>query len=447
MYSFTPPHPDKQGSDVVYQVPNLMRYGNHNVSKRNLYLSCAYFAAAFVILLILLSHSFESQLVALGIIIIGFFFLTLACGYLKEHITTPRDLPLSSRKRKLLGLPQSPLSPLSSFSQSSPKTPTSAKFTSPSFKSRNPPFSSSGYANGFPVRSAFFQPSLVSPTSSPIHHRQPRGAPRRIPKDEVMSDADSLKKYLRSQEEKEHLRTKIDNFSRFGSPPTFQQSHRTTFQVSPLSHATPTSFGSIPSSQVAEELLYKLGVADQIEEFADRMKQWIVKHILKPLVKELDLLEENSLSILKPIPDLPTITSVNPWGSSGQSYIPQNSNNQIVQKRRHTEQYMQVPGCSSREYLVERIRELGKGNVMACFKWKEGGKWNSSPWTSELPTDSQILIHLFCVWMDSQLPPDPLVPPGKSFSEKYFVMVPHSPKNPPQSVFENLSISNSPTPF
>jgi len=114
--------------------------------------------------------------------------------------------------------------------------------------------------------------------------------------------------------------------------------------------------------------------------------------------------------------------------------IARNSNNPKVQKRIQLEYHMNVLGCSSREYLIQRIKELANGSCMATFKWNGGGKWKNKEWTSELPTDSQIVIHLFCVFMDAQLPKDPRSPSGKPFTSQYFVVFPDTPDSLPSHI-------------
>ncbi len=61
-------------------------------------------------------------------------------------------------------------------------------------------------------------------------------------------------------------------------------------------------------------------------------------------------------------------------------------------------------GCLSKEYLIQRIIELSDGPYLQRFIWNGGGKWRGKEWTPELPTDAQILIHLFCTFLDLKLP-------------------------------------------
>jgi hypothetical protein len=99
------------------------------------------------------------------------------------------------------------------------------------------------------------------------------------------------------------------------------------------------------------------------------------------------------------------------------------------------EKYMDVHGSPSREYIVQRVKgssgvpfprvasvcftanplggwggvgwvvnatplwaELAEGGCMAAFRWNGGGSWQGKPWTTELPTDSQVLqVTSLCV--------------------------------------------------
>ena len=49
------------------------------------------------------------------------------------------------------------------------------------------------------------------------------------------------------------------------------------------------------------------------------------------------------------------------------------------------------------------------------------------PWAEHLPTDSTLLMHLFCSYMDSRLPPHPNYPDGKTFTSQHFLKVPEKP--------------------
>ena len=57
--------------------------------------------------------------------------------------------------------------------------------------------------------------------------------------------------------------------------------------------------------------------------------------------------------------------------------------------------------------------------ILACFTGK--------PWGEHLPTDSALIMHCFCSYMDSRLPPHPNYPDGKTFTSQHFMKTPDKP--------------------
>ena len=51
-------------------------------------------------------------------------------------------------------------------------------------------------------------------------------------------------------------------------------------------------------------------------------------------------------------------------------------------------------------YVLERITQLAKGSCLAAFVWNGGGPYLHAPWTSDLPTDSALLLYLFCAYLE-----------------------------------------------
>ena len=49
-------------------------------------------------------------------------------------------------------------------------------------------------------------------------------------------------------------------------------------------------------------------------------------------------------------------------------------------------------------------------------------------WGEHLPTDSALVTHIFCCYMDSRLPPHPRHPDGRTFTNQYFVKAPEKPR-------------------
>ncbi|KAF9926244.1 hypothetical protein FBU30_004139 [Linnemannia zychae] len=80
----------------------------------------------------------------------------------------------------------------------------------------------------------------------------------------------------------------------------------------------------------------------------------------------------------------------------------------IVRRRMVLELYLAIPGFANRKYVVERLKALGP--LLSHFSWDSTGvTWEGGrkTWTQDLPTDSQIIMHLFTVYMDLAMPPQP----------------------------------------
>jgi len=52
-------------------------------------------------------------------------------------------------------------------------------------------------------------------------------------------------------------------------------------------------------------------------------------------------------------------------------------------------------------YMRQRIRQLAEGTVLADFRWRSGSQWQERMWSTELPDDSQVMLYLFCAYLES----------------------------------------------
>ncbi|KAG0200158.1 hypothetical protein BGX28_006689 [Mortierella sp. GBA30] len=95
----------------------------------------------------------------------------------------------------------------------------------------------------------------------------------------------------------------------------------------------------------------------------------------------------------------------------------------IVRQRMILEQYLAIPGFANRKYVVERLQAMGP--LLAHFIWDSHGiAWDGckKTWTPDLPTDAQIIMHLFTVYMDLAMPAHPSMALDRfPFSYKYYV--------------------------
>ena len=65
--------------------------------------------------------------------------------------------------------------------------------------------------------------------------------------------------------------------------------------------------------------------------------------------------------------------------------------------------------------------ELGEDSCMGAYHWKSGSDYRGRSWDQDLPTDAQIVMHVFCTYMDSRLPTDARFQDGRTFTGLYFL--------------------------
>nr|XP_023657418.1 transmembrane protein 209 isoform X1 [Paramormyrops kingsleyae]XP_023657419.1 transmembrane protein 209 isoform X1 [Paramormyrops kingsleyae] len=255
-------------------------------------------------------------------------------------------------------------------------------------------------------------------------------------KEDYMEDLRSLERFLHSEEEKSQR-------SQLGSPESASPSHSPTFwnynrsvgdyaqslrkfqyqlacrSQAPSAHKDETDLGS---KQAAEEVWARITpnppVLDHIDSWTAKLRNWINDTILVPLVKEIDAVNTHLRRI--GCPELQTgeasISSLKQAAVVKASSIP--TLNSIVQ-------YLDI--SPNQEYLVERIKELAHGGCMSSFRWNGGGDLKGRKWDTDLPTDSAIVMHVLCTYLDSRLPPHPKYPDGKTFTSQHFTQTPDKP--------------------
>ncbi|KAL2103081.1 hypothetical protein ACEWY4_002249 [Coilia grayii] len=404
-----------------------------------------------------------------------------------KYTMAPSTIVLSPEQHRLLGLTNSsikaspplkpekketpaatPSSPLQgqnvlSFSPSrpasaSPKFPPSyvpgysPPFTSPSTPGSAGPYSPSlAYGkvlNHSPSPGSPPYPSSVGPAegsglraryrTSPSVFNSPGG------KEDYIDDLKGLERFLRSEEEKSHR-------SQLGSPESASPSHSPTFWTysrsvgdyaqslrkfqyqlacrsqAPSAHKDDTDLGS---KQAAEEVWARITtsrlVVDSVDTWTAKLRNWISDTILVPLVKEIDSV--NSQLRRMGCPELQvgeaSISSLKQAAVTKASAIP--TLNAIVQ-------YLDI--SPNQEYLVERLRELAHSGCMSSFRWNGGGEVKNRKWDTDLPTDSVVLMHMLCTYLDSRLPPHPKYPDGKTFTSQHYSQTPDKPDVTNENLF------------
>ena len=79
----------------------------------------------------------------------------------------------------------------------------------------------------------------------------------------------------------------------------------------------------------------------------------------------------------------------------------------IIEERERLEKYLLVPRApnDSRGYVLKRIRELTRDRRFGEYNWEGGGFYKKAMWTpvSKLPSDVEIVLHLFFTHVESYL--------------------------------------------
>ncbi|NWX39456.1 TM209 protein, partial [Steatornis caripensis] len=274
--------------------------------------------------------------------------------------------------------------------------------------------------------------------SSPIPYNPPTG------KEDYMTDLKSLDTFLRNEEEKHH-RVQLGNSdsSSPSSSPTFwnysrsmadyaQTLRKFQYQLACRSQA-PSAHkdeADLSSKQAAEEVWARVTMnrqlLDHMDSWTAKFRNWINETILVPLVQEIESVSTQLRRMGCPELQIgeASISSLKQAALVKAPLIP--TLNAIMQ-------YLDL--TPNQEYLVERIKELSQGGCMSSFRWNRGGDFKGRKWDTDLPTDSSIIMHVFCTYLDSRLPPHPKYPDGKTFTSQHFIQTPDKPDTSNENVF------------
>ncbi|NXF40822.1 TM209 protein, partial [Nyctibius bracteatus] len=311
------------------------------------------------------------------------------------------------------------------------------------------PGSSYSKASSFsPSPSASPYPTSIGPVesgglrsrtrSSPIMYNSPTG------KEDYMTDLVALDTFLRNEEEKQH-RVQLGNSdsSSPSSSPSFwnysrsmadysQMLRKFQYQLACRSQA-PSAHkdeADLSSKQAAEEVWARVTMnrqlLDHMDSWTAKFRNWINETILVPLVQEIESVSTQLRRLGCPELQIgeASISSLKQAALVKAPLIP--TLNALVQ-------YLDL--TPNQEYLVERIKELSQGGCMSSFRWNRGGDFKGRKWDTDLPTDSAIIMHVFCTYLDSRLPPHPKYPDGKTFTSQHFLQTPDKPDTSNENVF------------
>ncbi|XP_068257336.1 transmembrane protein 209 [Nyctibius grandis] len=274
--------------------------------------------------------------------------------------------------------------------------------------------------------------------SSPVMYNSPTG------KEDYMTDLVSLDTFLRNEEEKQNrIQLGSSDSSSPSSSPSFwnysrsmadysQMLRKFQYQLACRSQA-PSAHkdeADLSSKQAAEEVWARVTMnrqlLDHMDSWTAKFRNWINETILVPLVQEIESVSTQLRRMGCPELQIgeASISSLKQAALVKAPLIP--TLNALVQ-------YLDL--TPNQEYLVERIKELSQGGCMSSFRWNRGGDFKGRKWDTDLPTDSSIIMHVFCTYLDSRLPPHPKYPDGKTFTSQHFLQTPDKPDTSNENVF------------
>ncbi|NXX44707.1 TM209 protein, partial [Tricholaema leucomelas] len=266
--------------------------------------------------------------------------------------------------------------------------------------------------------------------SSPVLYTSPTG------KEDYMTDLKLLDTFLRNEEEKQQrVQLGSSDSSSPSTSPTFwnysrsmadhaQMLRKFQYQLACRSQA-PSAHkdeADLSSKQAAEEVWARVTMnrqlLDHMDSWTAKFRNWINETILVPLVQEIESVSTQLRRMGCPELQIgeASISSLKQAALVKAPLIP--TLNALVQ-------YLDL--TPNQEYLVERIKELSQGGCMSSFRWNRGGDFKGRKWDTDLPTDSSIIMHVFCTYLDSRLPPHPKYPDGKTFTSQHFLQTPDKP--------------------
>jgi hypothetical protein len=210
--------------------------------------------------------------------------------------------------------------------------------------------------------------------------------------------------------------------------------------------------------------LVELGLACNIEDAIENLRYWFSRKILRTLhddivqvnnsfsqvgLEHLSPQSPASFSLFAkaaPVHNGNTImlTAAGTFQSAARPQtlldLSQRSpNDPIVQKRMRIERYLSFASLAShRAAVVRRIGEFAEDGLVGAFRWAAGssilfGGTAAATSSDSSHEDSQILMHLFCAFMDEHLPCEQYYE-SQPFSAKHFVAFEENPSNRSDSI-------------
>ncbi|XP_045594860.2 transmembrane protein 209 [Procambarus clarkii] len=173
---------------------------------------------------------------------------------------------------------------------------------------------------------------------------------------------------------------------------------------------------------------------EQLFQFTENLRIWMSANLLVPLVQDIDTTNKALRSVAPEIQ----------IGCVGVDKLKKTAQN-ISGLKQLADVVPFLDVTIHQDYLVHRLRELSAGGAISAYRWNRGSStFNGKQWKEEYPTDTAILLHLFAMYMDRQLPPDIQQPEGRMFSSTHVIKAPEKPVKPTTRPLLHLSQVNPP---
>ncbi|XP_018795793.1 PREDICTED: transmembrane protein 209 [Bactrocera latifrons] len=250
-------------------------------------------------------------------------------------------------------------------------------------------------------------------------------------REELITDEESLKNYLKEfsiHEQSMNETADVSQHYNTGSVNSFWNYCNTAanmlktsiYQLSPLTNpATPskqsaTEDGGLKFMDSNSEVIRRIS-SEKLSQYVANLRRWMSATFLERLSKEIKAIDESFKN--------------RGFADMRMGGISLERLKKTVENQQFVNQYMPMlplilpflEMSSNQEYLVQRIKDLAEGSCISDYRWNSGAAYHGLKWDEHLPTDSAILFHLFCVYMDSQLMPLPQGG-GRPFFSRYVIM-------------------------
>ncbi|XP_058463473.1 transmembrane protein 209 isoform X1 [Malaya genurostris] len=218
---------------------------------------------------------------------------------------------------------------------------------------------------------------------------------------------------------------KLDDMSNLLKTSLYQLSPSAPPSKQALKEHESGSYNTI-DSEVGSEVLKKVSSV-QLSNYVANLRMWVSLTILQRIVSEMNSIDNSFRT--RGFTDIQL-------GSVGLERLKKTAENQQLVTLYIPKLPLMIPFLemsTNQEYLVQRIKDLSKGSCIADYRWNSGSAYKGLSWDEHLPTDSAIVFHLFCTYMDSQLRPLPQ-PGGRPFYHRYVVIA--DKKSPKETLAE-----------